>query len=102
MGKIFSVEIEYALYKHKALVSVSDLNQEPVYHVQLIDDFLQEIFQTEHIRYKGADGYLYCDLYDDDLAIVIFERIERAIQQKLVGGTALIRRLFLNYRKEQN
>ena len=94
MSQIFSVEIEYSVDKHKALVSVCSLNQEPVYHVQLMDNFLKEIFQTEHIRYKGNDGYQYCDLYEDDLAEIMIERIANAIQQKLYGNAAIIRRLF--------
>ena len=95
MGKIFTIEIEYALYTHKALVSVSCLQQEPVYHVQFIDNFLKEIFQTEHLRYRGSDGYQFCDEYnDDDLSGVIIDRIVRAIEQKLSGGTAIIKRLF--------
>ena len=102
MGKIFSIEIEYALYKHKALVSVCDLSNQPVFHVQFTDDFLKEIFQTEHLRYRGADGYQYCDLYDNDLAGVIIDRIASAIEQKLYGGTALIRKLFsIHYNKGQ-
>jgi hypothetical protein len=95
MGKIFSVEIEYALYTHKALVSVSRINNEPVYHVQFIDSFLKEIFQTEHIRYEGVNGYQFCDLYDDDLAEVIIHQIATAIDHKLNGRTALIKRLFM-------
>jgi len=102
MSKIFTVEIEYAVYKHKALVSVCSLNQEPVFHVQFIDSFLREIFGTEHIRYKGVDGYQECDLYNDDLAEVIIDRIAKAIEQKLNGKTALIRRLFhTNFRVEE-
>ena len=94
MSQIFSVEIEYSAYKHTALVSVCALNQEPVYHVQLMDNFLKEIFQTEHIRYQGNDGYQYCDLYEDELAEIMIERIANAIQQKLYGNAAIIRRLF--------
>ena len=96
MSRIFSVEIEYAVYKHKALVSVCGLNQEPVFHIQFIDDFLKQIFGTEHIRYRGIDGYQYCDVYDDDLAGIIIDRIAKAIEQKLTGRTALIRKLFQN------
>lgn len=95
MGKIFSVEIEYALYTHKALVSVSRINNEPVFHVQFVDSFLKEIFHTEHIRYEGINGYQFCDVYDDDLAEVIIDRIAKAIDQKLYGKTALIKRLFM-------
>lgn len=94
MGKIFSVEVEYSIYKHKALVSVSSLQHEPVFHVQFIDDFLQEIFGREHIRYRGSDGYQHCDVYNDDLAALLIDRLARAIEQKLYGKTALIRRLF--------
>jgi hypothetical protein len=61
-----------------------------------MDAFLKEIFQTEHLRYKGADGYLYCDVYQDDLAEVIIDRIVKAIEHKLSGKTALIRKLFQN------
>ena len=94
MLKIFSVEVQYAVYKHKALVSVSSLQQEPIFHVQLIDDFLQEIFGTEHIRYRGTDGYQHCAVYNDDLAALLIDRLAKAIEQKLYGKTALIRRLF--------
>jgi hypothetical protein len=94
MSQIFSVEIEYSAYKHTALVSVCALNEEPVYHVQLMDNFLKEIFQTEHIRYQGNDGYQYCDMYDDELAEIMIERIANAIQKKLYGDAAIIRRLF--------
>jgi hypothetical protein len=96
MSKIFRVEIEYSVYKHTALVSVSSLNNEPLFHVQFLDNFLKEIFRTEHIRYKGTDGYQECDLYEDDLAGIIIDRIANAIEQKLYGRTAVIRRLFLN------
>ncbi len=95
MGQIFSVEIEYALYTHKALVSVSSINRKPVFHVQFMDCFLKEIFQTEHIRYEGTNGYRFCDVYDDDLAEVIIDQIARAIDHKLYGKTALIKRLFM-------
>jgi len=95
MGKIFSVEIEYALYTHKALVSVFRINNEPVFHVQFVDSFLKEIFQTEHIRYEGTNGYRFCDVYEDDLAEVIIDQIAKAIDQKLYGKTALIKRLFI-------
>jgi hypothetical protein len=94
MGKIFSVEIEYAVYKHTALVSVWDVNEESLFHIQFLDTFLQELFQTEHIRYKGIKGYQSCDVYEDDLGGIIIERIANAIEQKLYGGTALIRKLF--------
>ena len=94
MGEIFKIEIEYAVYKHTALVSVCGLNQEPIFHVQFLDNFLKEIFQTEHIRYKGADGYQHCGLYEDDLTVIIIDRIANAIDQKLYGRTAIIRRLF--------
>jgi hypothetical protein len=94
MSRIFSVEVEYSMYKHKALVSVSCVQQEPQYHIQLIDGFLKEIFGTEHIRYRGAEGYQYCDVYNDDLAATMIERLAEAIEQKLYGKTALIRRLF--------
>lgn len=95
MGKIFSIEIEYALYTHKALVSVSRIDNEPVFHVQFVDSFLKEIFQTEHIRYEGVYGYQFCDVYDDDLAEVIIDQIAKAIDQKLYGKTASIKRLFM-------
>jgi hypothetical protein len=94
MGEIFKVEIEYAVYKHTALVSVCGLHQEAIFHVQFLDNFLKETFHTEHIRYKGTDGYQYCDLYEDDLAALIIDRIANAIEQKLYGRTAIIRRLF--------
>jgi hypothetical protein len=97
MSKIFCVEVESSfLDRHKALVSVYTLQQEPIFHIQFIDDFLQEIFGTEHIRYKGADGYRYCDVYNDDQAVLLIERLAKAIEQKLYGRTALIRRLFNN------
>jgi hypothetical protein len=96
MSQIFKVEIEYAVCKHTALVSVCGLNHEAFFHVQFLDNFLKEIFQTEHIRYQGTDGYQDCDLYQDDLAAVIIERIADAIERKLYGRTAVIRRLFLN------
>lgn len=95
MNKIFSVEIEYSVYNHTALVSVCGLNHEPFFRVQLLDNFLKEIFQTEHIRYQGANGY-DCDGYEDDLAGIIIVRIANAIEQKLYGHTAIIRRLFFN------
>ena len=47
MSQIFSVEIKYSVDKHKALVSVCGLNQEPVYHVQLMDNFLKEIYYND-------------------------------------------------------
>ena len=93
MSKIFSVEIEYSVYKHTALVSVSGLNTEPIFHVQFMDNFLKEIFQTEHIRYTGTEGYQDYDLYEDDLAAMIIDRIANAIQLKLYGRTAVIREI---------
>ena len=94
MGEIFKVEIEYSVYKHTALVSVCGLSDEPIFHVQFLDKFLKETFQTEHIRYIGTDGYQYCDLYDeDDLAALIIDRIANAIERKLYGNTAIIRTL---------
>ena len=91
MGKIFSVEIEYGICKHKALVSVCYLNEEPVFHVQLMDTFLREIFGQEHIRYRGLDGYHYCDIFEDELSMEIIDRIGTAIENKLANGKALIR-----------
>ena len=101
MSKIFTVEIEHSIYKHKALVSVSSLQQEPIFHIQFIDGFLQELFGTEHIRYKGTNGYQYYNIYDDELAGVMIERIAKAIEQKLYGKTALIRRLFSIHPKQE-
>jgi hypothetical protein len=93
MSQIFTVEIEYSIYKHRALVSVSSLQREPIFHVQFIDGFLRDLFGTEHIRYKGTNGYQY-HLYNDELADEMIGRIGKAIEQKLYGKTALIRRLF--------
>ncbi len=98
MSQIFKIEIEYAVYKHTALVSVCGLNNEPSFHVQFLDNFLKETFQTEHIRYKGTDGYQEWDFVGDDLAAVIIERIAEAIEQKLYGRTAVIRKLFFRKR----
>jgi hypothetical protein len=94
MGKIFSIEIEYDIYKHLAVVSVLDHEDNRFFHIQLMDPFLKEIFQIEHIRYKGMDGYRYCDLYNNDLSVVLLDRMVNAIQQKLSGKTAIIRSLF--------
>jgi hypothetical protein len=94
MGKIFSIEIEYDIYKHLAVVSVLDFNEGPFFHIQLVDPFLKEIFQLEHIRYKGIDGYRYCDLYNNDLSVVLLDRMVKAIEHKLSGKTAIIRYLF--------
>jgi|SRR6188508_3191834 hypothetical protein len=94
MGRIFSIEITYDIYKYRALVSVFVLNDgRPFFHIQLIDSFLKEIFQVEHIRYRGTNGYQYCDLYNDDLSTVLIDRIAQAIEQKLSGRSALIRSL---------
>ena len=91
MGRIFSIEINYNIYKHQALVSVFDLNDgRPFFHIQLIDSFLKEIFQVEHIRYKGSNGYQYCDLYNDNLSTVIINRIAQAIEQKMSGRPGLV------------
>ena len=94
MGKIFTIEIDYDVCKHRALVSVLEFKGGPFFHIQLIDSFLKEVFQVEHIRYKGMDGYQYCDLYNDDLSAVLINRMALAIEQKLSGRTALIRSLF--------
>lgn len=76
------------------LWSVFGLNHEPFFHVQLLDKFLKEIFQTEHIRYKGTDGYHECDFYEYDLASVLLERIANAIERKLDERPAIIRKFF--------
>ena len=94
MGKIFTIEIDYYVYKHRALVSVLEFEGGPFFHIQLMDSFLKETFQVEHIRYTGMDGYRYCDVYNDDLSAVLIKRIALAIEQKLSGRTALIRSLF--------
>ena len=94
MGRIFSIEITYDINRHRALVSMFDFNDgQPFFHIQLIDSFLKAIFQVEHIRYRGNDGYQYCDLYNDDLSAVVINRIAQAIEQKLSGLPALIRSL---------
>ena|SRR5215203_1202543 len=94
MGKIFSIEIEYDVYKHLAVVSVLDYKDKPFFHIQLIDPFLQEIFQVEHIRYRGIDGYQYSNLYNNDLSVELLNRIAKAIEQKLSPKTAILRSLF--------
>src|SRR5215208_5766233 len=96
MGKIFTIEINYETYKHFALVSVFEFTGGPFFHIQLLDSFLKEIFQLEHIRYKGRDGYQYCDLYNDDLSTVLINRIANAIDRKLSDKPALIRSLYGN------
>ena len=94
MGKIFTIEIDYDVDKYRALVSVLEFKGGPFFHIQLIDNFLKEIFQVEHIRYKGMDGYQYCDVYNDDLSAVLINRMALAIEQKLSGRTGLIRSFF--------
>ena len=94
MGEIFKVEIEYAVHKHSALVSVCGLSNEPIFHVQFLDNFSKETFQTEHLRYMGTDGYQYCDLYEDDFAAVVIDKIASAIELKLHGQTTIIKRIF--------
>ena len=94
MGRIFSIEIAFGQYEHQVLVSVFDFQDgRPFFHLQLIDAFLKEIFQVEHIRYKGNDGYQYCELFNNELSAEVISRIAQAIDRKLSGRTALIRSL---------
>jgi hypothetical protein len=83
MGKIFSIEIDYNVYKHHALVSVLDFEGGPFFHIQLFDPFLMDTFQVEHIRYTGINGYRYGDWYDDAVSSSIMDRIARAIEKEL-------------------
>ena len=93
MGKIFTIKIVNDLYDHQALVSVLYFQGGPFFHIQLIDPLSKEIFQLEHIRYKGMNGYKFCDVYNNDLSEKLIGRIANAIEQKLTGKTAIIRSL---------
>ena len=94
MGRIFTIEITSDINRHQALVSVFDCQDgRPFFHIELLDTFLKEAFQVGHIRFKGIDGYQYCDLYTDDLSEELIDRLVQAIDQKLSGRTALIRSL---------
>ena len=94
MGKIFTIKVEHDFFNGQALVSVLYFHGGPFFHIQLIDPFLKEIFQLEHIRYKGRDGYRHCDLYSNDLSGILIDKIAQAIDQKLSGKTAIIRSLY--------
>ena len=97
MGKIFTIEFQYVNYKHNALVSVSDSDNHPFYHIQLIDERLQKVFSTEHIRYKGEEGYRHLDFYKHPFTREMLKRMAGAIDRTLSRQYAIIKWLFPSF-----
>lgn len=94
MGKIFTIEFQYVNCRHNALVSVGDTGKNPFFHIQLIDERLQKIFSTEHIRYSGAEGYQHLDFYKYPFTREMLKRMAAAIDRTLSSQYAIIKWLF--------
>ena len=65
MSRIFQLDFLFLNKKHKALISIGSDVREPYIHVQIIDSLFKLLFPTEHIRYRGIDGYKKLELYKD-------------------------------------
>jgi hypothetical protein len=94
MGKIFTIEFQYINMRHSALVSVCNNGNNPLYHIQLIDERLQKAFSTEHIRYRGEEGYRQLDFYKYPFTRAMLKRMAAAIDHTLSGQYAIIKWLF--------
>ena len=94
MGKIFTIEFQCVNKMHKALVSVCNRSSKPLYHIQLIDERLQEVFATEHIRYRGEEGYRHLDFYKYPFTREMLKRMAAAIERNLSSQYAIIKWLF--------
>jgi alpha-galactosidase/6-phospho-beta-glucosidase family protein len=97
MKKIFSVAFTYLNYKSKAIISVAQNEDQSYYHIQFIDKGINHLLFTQHIRYKGDDGYKYLDLYLHPSCRELLEVINSAIRKELRRTTPIIKRLFPIY-----
>jgi hypothetical protein len=93
MGKIFSVEFQFVNRSHSALVSVYKKENKSIYHIQLIDGSLKQIFATEHIRYR-EDEFQRLEFYKDPVARAVFNNLNAAIDKVLSSHNAVIKWLF--------
>lgn len=64
---------------HKAIVSVAN----GTYHIQVLDRLIKTVFNCEHLKYKGEDGYLELNQYKDPLAKNLLDRIIVAVEKEI-------------------
>ena len=94
MARIFTIEFQYAAGRHSVLVSVYNSETRPHYHIQLIDKYLQKAFSTEHIRYRGEEGYRNLHFYKYPFTREVLKRMASAIDRTLNSQYAIIKWLF--------
>ena len=98
LGRIFNLEFLFLNQKHKALISVNSDYQEPYIHIQLIDSFCKKFFSTEHIRYKGLNGYKNLEGYKDPLFRKLIDSIANEVVKELNGNYNKVKSLFDYFR----
>ena len=97
MGKIFNLEFQFLNRKHNALVSVNSDKADPYIHIQLIDSLFKNFF-SEHIRYKGFNGYKKLEQYKDPVARKLIDRIGAEVEKELACNYAVVKNLFSYFR----
>jgi|SRR6476646_7057419 hypothetical protein len=96
MGRIFKLDFSFLNRKHRALISVGNHPTEPYVHVQLIDSLFQNLFNTEHIRYKGLEGYKRLEIYKDPFLKKLIDTIANEVEKEIAGNYAKVKSL-MNY-----
>lgn len=82
MSKIFSVEFKYINKMHKAIVSVAN----GTYHIQVLDRLIKTVFNGEHLKFYGDDGYQTLWQYNDPLAKNLLDRIISAVEKEIYSS----------------
>jgi hypothetical protein len=77
--KIFSIEFKYINKMHKAIVSVAN----GTYHIQVLDRLIKTVFNCEHLKFQGDDGYQSLNQYKDPLAKNLLDRIISAVEKEV-------------------
>ena len=93
MSRIFQLDFLFLNKKHKALISIGSDVREPYIHVQIIDSLFKLLFPTEHIRYRGIDGYKKLELYKDPFIKKLIDAIGVEVAKEMNGNYAKVKNL---------
>jgi hypothetical protein len=96
MAKIFLLQFQFLNQHHTALVSAGKNAGQPYIHIQFIDHLTIYLLSTEHIRYKGFNGYRRLNLFNDPAINKLIERLALQIERNLTGGWCIVRKLSMN------
>ncbi len=94
MAKIFCIEFPAVRERHTALVSIYTKGQNACYHIQFTDNYLKNIFLTEHLRYEGEEGYKSLDIYRSPFTRNLLLKVVGTIHKTIGHKPAMIRWLF--------